>query len=147
VKRPLSVVLVGECRCRRCAESSADSWLNKHWSSSNWASVFPASAIYRALSSCQRRSSGSALLSEINGVVARRYYTRHILPASYTFCTNDTGNVIRAWTDQDAVWVADSSRPKEAAHITWDAHWRHLANTTEPLMCGGDAAFLTLTTC
>jgi len=22
------------------------------------------------------------------------------------------------------------------------AHWRHLANTTEPSMCGGDAAFL-----
>jgi len=29
------------------------------------------------------------------------------------------------------------------------AHWRHLANTTEPPMCGGDAAFcqITLTTC
>ena len=28
-------------------------------------------------------------------------------------------------------------------------HWRHLANTTEPLMCGGDAACcqITLTTC
>jgi len=29
------------------------------------------------------------------------------------------------------------------------AHWHHLANMTEPSMCGGDAAFLsiTLTTC
>jgi len=29
------------------------------------------------------------------------------------------------------------------------AHWRHLANTTEPSMCGGDAALCqtTLTTC
>jgi len=29
------------------------------------------------------------------------------------------------------------------------AHWRHLANTTEPSMCGGDAALcqITLTTC
>ena len=29
------------------------------------------------------------------------------------------------------------------------AHWRHLKNTTEPSMCGGDAAFcqITLTTC
>jgi len=32
-------------------------------------------------------------------------------------------------------------RPKEA-FVTWDAHWRHLANTTEPSLCGGDAAFL-----
>jgi len=22
----------------------------------------------------------------------------------------------------------------------WGAHWRHLTNTTEPSMCGGDAA-------
>jgi len=29
------------------------------------------------------------------------------------------------------------------------AHWRHLKNTTEPSMCGGDAALcqITLTTC
>jgi len=29
------------------------------------------------------------------------------------------------------------------------AHWRHLANTTEPSVCGGDAALcqITLTTC
>jgi len=28
-------------------------------------------------------------------------------------------------------------------------HWRHLANTTEPFMCGGDAALcqITLTAC
>jgi len=25
---------------------------------------------------------------------------------------------------------------------SWDAHWRYLANTTEPSMCIGDAAFL-----
>jgi len=24
----------------------------------------------------------------------------------------------------------------------WGAHWRNLANTSEPSMCGGDAAFL-----
>ena len=31
----------------------------------------------------------------------------------------------------------------------WDAHWRHLKNTTEPSMCSGDAALcqITLTTC
>jgi len=44
-------------------------------------------------------------------------------------------------TDSDAVRVAGSDGPKEAC-ITWGAHWRHLANTTEPSMCGGDAVFL-----
>jgi len=31
----------------------------------------------------------------------------------------------------------------------WGVYWRHLANTTEPSMCGGDAALcqITLTTC
>ena len=31
----------------------------------------------------------------------------------------------------------------------WGAHWRHMANTTEPSICGGDAALcqITLTTC
>jgi len=31
----------------------------------------------------------------------------------------------------------------------WGAHWRHLANTTEPFVCGGDAALcqITLTSC
>jgi len=33
----------------------------------------------------------------------------------------------------------DSGEPKEAC-VRWDAHWRHLANTTEPSMYGGDAA-------
>jgi len=42
----------------------------------------------------------------------------------------------------------DSGWPKEAC-IRWGAHWRHLANTTEPFVCGGDAACcqITLTTC
>jgi len=35
------------------------------------------------------------------------------------------------------------------AFCIWGAHWRHLANTTEPSMCGGDAALcqIILTTC
>jgi len=35
------------------------------------------------------------------------------------------------------------------AFYIWDAHWRNLANTTEPTMCGGDAALcqIILTTC
>jgi len=34
------------------------------------------------------------------------------------------------------------------AFYVWGAHWRHLKNTTEPSMCGGDAALyqITLTT-
>jgi len=35
------------------------------------------------------------------------------------------------------------------AFYIWGAHWRDLNNTTEPSMCGGDAALcqITLTTC
>ena len=35
------------------------------------------------------------------------------------------------------------------AFYTWGAHWRHLKITTEPSMCGGDAALcqITLSTC
>ena len=35
------------------------------------------------------------------------------------------------------------------AFYIWGAHWRHLKNTTELSMCGGDAAFrqITLTIC
>jgi len=42
----------------------------------------------------------------------------------------------------------DSGGPKEG-HIRWGAHWRNLANTTEPSVCGCDAALsqITLTTC
>ena len=34
-------------------------------------------------------------------------------------------------------------------HYIWGAHWRHLANTIEPSICGGDAVLcqFTLTTC
>jgi len=37
----------------------------------------------------------------------------------------------------------DSGGPREAC-VSWEggAHWRHLANTIEPSMCGGDAASL-----
>ena len=45
------------------------------------------------------------------------------------------------WTDWDAVWVVDSGGSKEAC-VRWGAYWRHLANTTEPSVCGDDAAFL-----
>jgi len=30
------------------------------------------------------------------------------------------------------------------AFYIWGAHWRHLANTTKPSMCGGDAALVKL---
>ena len=35
------------------------------------------------------------------------------------------------WTDRDAVWNVDSVGRKEPC-IRWGAHWRYLANTTEP---------------
>jgi len=44
----------------------------------------------------------------------------------------------------NAVWDAKWFGPKEAS-IRWDAHWRNLANTNEPSICGGDAAFLSIT--
>jgi len=44
-------------------------------------------------------------------------------------------------TDRDAVWVVESGGPREAC-IKRGAHWRHLANNTEPSVCGGGAAFL-----
>ena len=49
------------------------------------------------------------------------------------------------WTDRDAVWDVDSR--KHALHE--GEHWRHLANTIQRSMCGGDAAFCqdTFTTC
>jgi len=39
-------------------------------------------------------------------------------------------------------------QPFSALYI-WGAHWRHLKNTTEPSMCGGDAALcqIALITC
>jgi len=39
-------------------------------------------------------------------------------------------------------------QPFLAVYI-WGAQWRHLKNTTEPSMCGGDAALcqIILTTC
>jgi len=51
--------------------------------------------------------------------------------------------------------IADTLRLRDVAMATifgflyMGAHWRHLANTTEPSMCGGDAALyqITLTTC
>ena len=44
------------------------------------------------------------------------------------------------------IWIRVGPRK----HVLgWDAHWRHLANTVEPSMCGGDAAHyqITLSTC
>jgi len=42
-------------------------------------------------------------------------------------------------------WGYNSNEPC----TRWGAHWRHLANTIEPSMCGGDAALcqFTLGTC
>jgi len=52
------------------------------------------------------------------------------------------------------LWTRVGRRKDKFNHIrqvpTWeDMHWRHLANTTEPSVCGGDAVLcqITLTTC
>jgi len=57
-------------------------------------------------------------------------------------CAKTTG------TDRDAVWGMDTGGPKKVC-VRRGTHWRHLANTTEPSMCGGDAAAcqITLTIC
>ena len=52
--------------------------------------------------------------------------------------------------------IADTLQLRDIAMATiflafyiWGAHWRHLANTIELSVCGGDAALcqITLTTC
>jgi len=77
-------------------------------------------------------------------------------------------SVQSGWTDGEAVWVVHTDVPKEA-RVRWGVHrcqgtlpwkpllffyicgvrWRHLANTIEPSVCGGDATLchITLTTC
>jgi len=56
-------------------------------------------------------------------------------------------------TGQQNTDVADTLQLRDVAMATifvlWGVHWRHLANTTEPSMCGGDAVLcqITLTTC
>jgi len=49
----------------------------------------------------------------------------------------------------DTLHLRDVAMATTLAFYIWGAHWRHLANTTEPSMCGGDAVLcqITLTTC
>jgi len=75
-----------------------------------------------------------------------------------TFCRELCKN---GWTDRFAVWILESGGSKEAQVQSYSpgggnvithhlkAHWRHLANTTEPSVCGRDAVLCqtTLTTC
>ena len=48
---------------------------------------------------------------------------------------------VNGWTDQCHL--------RRGLSIRWNGHWRHLPNTTEPFVCGDDAALcrITLTTC
>jgi len=57
-------------------------------------------------------------------------------------CKNDR-------TDRHAILDAESSMDPVNRVLYVGAHWRDLVNTTEPSMCGGDAALcqITLTTC
>jgi len=36
------------------------------------------------------------------------------------------------------------TRVDQRQHMLHGAHWRHLANTSEPSVCGGDAAYVKL---
>jgi len=47
-----------------------------------------------------------------------------------------------------ALWTLVGPR-KHILDVDGGTHWHNLANTTEPFVCGGDAAFrqITLTTC
>ena len=86
-----------------------------------------------------------ATIPNLRLVWRRRYlpyrFQRYWMTLCHELCKN-------GWTDRDAVWVVDSGGSKKAC-IRWGAHWRHLANTIEPSMCGGDAVYcqITLTTC
>ena len=46
------------------------------------------------------------------------------------------------------VWIGRNVQNRHGANVDGSAYWRHLANTIEPSMRGGDAAFcqITLTT-
>ena len=49
----------------------------------------------------------------------------------------------------DTLHLRDVAMATILPFYIWGVHCRHLANTTEPSMCGGDAALcqITLTTC
>jgi len=48
----------------------------------------------------------------------------------------------------DFIFPLKPSRPSQlllSFCYIWGAHWRHLKNTTEPSMCGGNAALCQIT--
>ena len=75
----------------------------------------------------------------INGFVG---YNNGCMIASDTLFVSRGGFLGVKLSDED---VADFDVRRDVAMAaifrlsTWDAHWRHLANTSEPSMCGGDA--------
>jgi len=63
-------------------------------------------------------------------------------------CTIATQALVGFEWSADRMQIADTLHaPKGRCHGNhfWGAHWRHLANTTEPSMCGGDAALCHIT--
>jgi len=78
-----------------------------------------------------------------------------IIATSYTdfVCTIATQALVGFEWSADRMQIADTLHaPKGRCHgnhfwlsIIWGAHWRHLANTTEPSMCCGDAALCHIT--
>jgi len=84
-----------------------------------------------------------APMCTISIVFAR--WRQRIRRLSVVSCTKN------CWSDQFTVWVVDSGGLKESQIQSYSpGHiWHHLANTTEPSVCGSDAVLcqITLTTC
>jgi len=54
--------------------------------------------------------------------------------------------VIRQKADiADTLHLRDVAMATTLAFYIWRAHWHHLANTTKPSMCDGDAALCQIT--
>ena len=103
---------------------------------------------------------GSAVLRDVANAMATNFRTQFAITGFVGYnvgcmIASDTLFDFRNWVfgvklhDED---IADFDVLRDVATIfglLWGAYWHHLANTTEPSMCGGDAALcqITLTTC
>jgi len=45
----------------------------------------------------------------------------------------------------DTLYLRDVAMATTLTFYIWGAHWRHLANTTEPSLCSGDTALCQIT--
>jgi len=119
------------------------------------------SKLTRSASDDVTSTTANVLYAEIQTEVCYTLYSRttYVAYVDAAYCYRPSSVVCQSvchcsescqngWTDRDAVWDLDSGGPKKAC-IRWGAHWRHLANTIEPSLRGGNAACcqIILTTC